>query len=58
MLLNLELHYIDVSDEFYNIYFVFGYACFMCICLRTAIWFILTFFETRSDFFGEPDRVS
>jgi len=22
----------------FNIYFVFGYACFMCICLKTAIW--------------------
>jgi len=21
----------------FNIYFVFGYACFMCICLKTAI---------------------
>jgi len=20
------------------VYFVFGYACFMCICLKTTIW--------------------
>ena len=28
------------------------------IRLKTAIWFILAFFETRSAIFGEPDRVS
>jgi len=22
----------------FNVYFVFGYAYFMCICLKTAIW--------------------
>ena len=33
-----------------NVYFVFGYACFMCICLKTAIWL---FFATRSGVFGE-----
>jgi len=34
---------IDVSDEFYYLqYFVFGYACFMRICLKTAIWLFLT----------------
>ena len=22
----------------FNIYFVFGYAGFMCLCLKTAIW--------------------
>ena len=22
----------------FNVYFVFGYACIMCICLKTAIW--------------------
>jgi len=22
----------------FNIYFVFGYACFMCICLPIALW--------------------
>ena len=22
----------------FNMYFVFGYACFTCICLKTAIW--------------------
>jgi len=26
-------------------------------CLRTAIWLILPFFETRSAFFGEPGHV-
>jgi len=25
----------------FNVYFVFGYACFMCICLKTAIWLFL-----------------
>jgi len=29
MLLKLDLHFIDVSDEFYYL-FLFGYACFMC----------------------------
>jgi len=27
----------------FNVYFVFGYACFMCICLKTAIWLFLAF---------------
>ena len=27
----------------FNVYFVFGYACFMCICLKTTIWLFLTF---------------
>jgi len=40
----LKLHYIDVSDEF-NIYFVFGYACSMCICLKTAIWLFCLFWD-------------
>jgi len=22
----------------FNVNFVFGYACFICICLKTAIW--------------------
>jgi len=22
----------------FGVYFVFGYACFMCICLKTSIW--------------------
>jgi len=22
----------------FNVYFVFGYAYFMCICFKTAIW--------------------
>jgi len=27
----------------FNVYFVFGYAYFMCICLKIAIWLFLTF---------------
>jgi len=27
----------------FNVYSVFAYACFMCICLKTAIWLFLTF---------------
>jgi len=23
----------------FSIYFVFGYTCSMCICLKTAVWF-------------------
>ena len=34
----------------FNIYSVFGYACFMCICLKRTICF---FGGTRSVFFGE-----
>jgi len=26
-----------------NVYFVCGCACFMCICLKTAIWVFLAF---------------
>jgi len=25
----------------FNVYFVFGYACIMCICRKTAIWVFL-----------------
>jgi len=25
----------------FNVYFVFGYACFKCICLKTSIWIFL-----------------
>jgi len=25
------------------VYFAFGYACFMCICFKTAIWLFLAF---------------
>jgi len=32
----------------FNVYFAFGYACFMCICLKTAIWLFL---GERSGFF-------
>jgi len=38
----------------FNIYFVFGYACSMCICLMTAIWLFL---GQGLDFFSE-DRLS
>ena len=40
---------------------IFVWLCMFYVqptCLRTAIWFILAFFETRSGFFGEPDCVS
>jgi len=41
-----------------NVYFVVGYACFMCICLEIAIWL----FGTRSGSFwwtqvGNPGPV-
>jgi len=29
----------------FNIYFVFGYACFMYICLKTAIWLFGFFWD-------------
>ena len=32
----------------FNVHFVFGYPCFMCICLKTAIWLC---FGTKSGFF-------
>jgi len=35
----------------FNVYFVFGYAYFMCICLKTAIWHFLAFWGTMSGFF-------
>jgi len=35
----------------FNVYFVCGYAYFMCICFKTAIWLFLAFFETRSGLF-------
>ena len=25
----------------FNVYFVFGYACIMCICRKTTIWLFL-----------------
>jgi len=37
----------------FNNYFVFDYACFMRICLKTGIWLFLAFFGTRSGFLGE-----
>jgi len=39
----------------FNICFVFANACFMCICLKTAIWLILALFGKRSGFFGEDE---
>jgi len=44
-------HIISMFLTSFNVYFVFGYACFMCICLKTAIWLLLAFFGTRSVFF-------
>ena len=41
----------------FNVYFVFGYAWFMYIFLKTAIWLFLAFFGTRSGFFDE-DRLA
>ena len=37
----------------FNACFVFVYACFMCICLKTTVWHFLTFCGTRSVFYGE-----
>jgi len=41
----------------FNVYFLIGYAYFMCICCKTAIRLFLAFFGTRSGFFGE-DRLA
>ena len=41
----------------FNVYFVCGCACFMCICLKTAIWLFLAFLGQGLDFFGE-DRLA
>jgi len=38
----------------FNVYFVCGCACFMCICLKTAIW---RFWDKLWIFFGE-DRLA
>jgi len=27
----------------FNVYFVFGYACIMCSCRKTAVWLFLFF---------------
>jgi len=35
----------------FNINFMFGYACFMRISLKTAVWLFLTSFGTRPGFF-------
>jgi len=35
----------------FNVSFVFGYACIICICRKTTIWLFLAFFGTRSGFF-------
>jgi len=40
---------ISMFPTTFNIHFVFGYACFMCICLETAIWL----FWASSGFFVE-----
>jgi len=41
----------------FNVYFVCGCACFVCICLKTAIWLFLAFFGQDLAFFGE-DRLA
>ena len=38
----------------FNVYFVFGYAYFMCICFKTAIWLFL---KPGLAYFGE-DRLA
>jgi len=38
----------------FNAYFVLGYACFMCICLKTTLWLFL---GQGLAFFGE-DRLA
>jgi len=35
----------------FNVYFVFGYAYFMCICFKTATGLFLVFFVRRPGFF-------
>jgi len=52
MLQRLKLYYADVSDKF-NVYFVFGYAYFMRLCLKTAIWSFLAFLGQGLGIFGE-----
>jgi len=37
----------------FYIYFVFDYACFMCICLKTGMWPFLPFLGQCLAFFGE-----
>ena len=37
----------------FNIYFVFEYACFTWICLKTGIWLFLAFLGQFLFFFGE-----
>jgi len=41
----------------FNVYFVFGYAYFMCICLKTAVWLFLAFLGQGLAFFDE-DRLA
>jgi len=41
----------------FNVYFVCACACFMCICLKTAIWLFLAFLRQGLAFFGE-DRLA
>ena len=37
----------------FNIYFVFGYACFIFVCFMTAIWSFPTSLELGLAFFCE-----
>jgi len=41
----------------FNVYFVCGCACFMCICLKSAISFFLAIWDKVWHFFGE-DRLA
>ena len=41
----------------FNVYFVFGYTYFMCICFTTAICFFWFFLRQGLAFFGE-DRLA
>jgi len=41
----------------FYVYFVFGYACFISICLKTAIWIFPAFLEQGLAIFGE-DRLA
>jgi len=41
----------------FNVYSVCGCACFMCICIKPAIWLFLVFLGQGLAFFGE-DRLA
>jgi len=41
----------------FKVYFVCGCACFMCICLKAAVWLFLALLGQGLAFFGE-DRLA